>query len=230
VYAESGSPSRADRSGHSVVRLFQVDLSDRLSPIATQMGHLGPFGYLVGMDAMPSVADEDLAGIVATAATGDDFAFARIVDAYHDDMRRVCAFITRDMSLAEDAVQTAWSIVWRKLGSMREPARLRSWLMRVAVNEAKKSLRDRGRRIAVESLTVGRGAPVGVDPETGIDALDLRKALARLDADDRALLAMRYVAGFNATELADVVGITPSGVRNRLERLTARLRQDLTHG
>jgi RNA polymerase sigma-70 factor (ECF subfamily) len=182
------------------------------------------------MHAMPSAADKDLADIVATAMTGDDIAFARIVDAYHDDMRRVCAFITRDMGLAEDAVQTAWSIAWRKLGSVREPARLRSWLMRVAVNEAKKSLKDRGRRSAVESLSASLGAPVGVNPETGIDALDLRKALARLGADDRALLAMRYVAGFNATELAEAIGITPSGVRNRLERLTSRLRQDLTDG
>jgi DNA-directed RNA polymerase specialized sigma24 family protein len=41
---------------------------------------------------------------------------------------------------------------------------------------------------------------------------------------------MRYVAGFNATELAEAIGITPSGVRNRLERLTARLRQDLADG
>ena len=161
---------------------------------------------------------------------GTTVAFARLVDAYHDDMRRVCAFITRDMGIAEDAVQTAWSIAWRRLGTVREPARLRSWLMRVAANEAKKSLRKRGRRIAVESLSVGLGAPVGVNPETGIDAVDLRTALARLDAEDRALLAMRYVAGFNATELAEAIGITPSGVRNRLERLTARLRQDLTDG
>lgn len=179
---------------------------------------------------MPTAADRDLAGVVATAATGDEVAFALIVDAYHDDMRRVCAFITRDMGLAEDAVQTAWSIAWRKLGSVREPARLRSWLMRVAANEARKSLKNRGRRTAIESLSVGLGAPAGVNPETGIDAIDMRKALARLNADDRALLAMRYVAGFNATELAEAIGITPSGVRNRLERLTTRLRQDLSDG
>jgi RNA polymerase sigma factor (sigma-70 family) len=56
------------------------------------------------------------------------------------------------------------------------------------------------------------------------------KALKRLNPDDRALLAMRYVAGFNATELAAVVGITPSGIRNRLERLNDRLRQELSDG
>ena len=176
------------------------------------------------------MAEQEFVTVLASAAEGDEHAFARIVDAHHDDMRRVCVFITRDQDLAEDAVQTAWSVAWRKLGSVREAGKLRSWLMRVAVNEAKRALKKRGRRAEVESLVARSGAPSGRNPETGIDALDLREALKRLHPDDRALLAMRYVAGFNATELAAVIGITPSGTRNRLERLTDRLRQELSDG
>ena len=176
------------------------------------------------------MAEQELTAVLVSAVEGDEYAFARIVDAHHDDMRRVCVFVTRDHDLAEDAVQTAWSIAWRKLGSVREASKLRSWLMRVAVNEAKRALKKRNRRSEVESLVAGFGAPSGRNPETGVDALDLREALARLDPDDRALLAMRYVAGFNATELASVIGITPSGTRNRLVRLTDRLRQELSDG
>jgi RNA polymerase sigma-70 factor, ECF subfamily len=179
---------------------------------------------------MTMTGDADVAGLVRSAAKGDEIAFARIVAAHHEDMRRVCVFVTRDPGIADDAVQAAWSIAWRKLGSIRDPARLRPWLVRVAVNEAKKGLRGRSRRAQVEWLAARVGSPSGVDPETGIDRLDLRAALARLDPDERALLAMRYVAGFNASELAEALGITPSGTRNRLERLTARLRQDLSDG
>ncbi|MGI9579227.1 MAG: RNA polymerase sigma factor, partial [Microthrixaceae bacterium] len=121
-------------------------------------------------------------------------------------------------------------IAWRKLGSVRDASKLRSWLMRVAVNESKRVLKKRRRRIEVESMAAGFGAPSGRDPETGIDALDLREALGRLKQDDRALLAMRYVAGFNSKELAAVLGITPSGTGNRLERLTASLRKELSDG
>ena len=174
--------------------------------------------------------EQELTAIMASAAEGDEYAFARIVDAHHDDMRRVCLFIAHDLDLAEDAVQNAWSIAWRKLRLVREPDKLRPWLMRVAVNETKRALKKRSRRTEVESLVARIGAPSGRDPETGIDALDLREALKRLDPDERALLALRYVAGFNATELAGVLGITPSGTRNRLERLTDRLRRELSDG
>jgi RNA polymerase sigma factor (sigma-70 family) len=97
----------------------------------------------------------------------------------------------------------------------------------VAVNEAKRVLRKRRRRAQVEVAIDVAGEPGGVDPATGISSMDLNDALDRLDPDDRALLAMRYVAGFDSNELAIALGISPSGTRNRLERLCKRLRQEL---
>ena len=57
--------------------------------------------------------------------------------------------------------------------------------------------------------------------------IDLVAALERLEPDDRGLLAMRYVAGFNATELATALGANPAAVRQRLKRLVDRLRGEL---
>ena len=166
---------------------------------------------------------------VAAAATGDEAAFARIVAVHHDDMRRVCRFITRDDALADDATQQAWTIVWRKLGSLRDPTRLRPWLISIAANEAKAVLRKHRRR-DVEVPPEGIDPAGGIDPATGVDRLDLRAAMAKLDPDDRVLLAMRYVAGFDATELGSAIGLSPSGTRVRLMRLLDRLRKELDHG
>jgi DNA-directed RNA polymerase specialized sigma24 family protein len=48
----------------------------------------------------------------------------------------------------------------------------------------------------------------GFDPAAALGSLDPREALERLDSDDRALLAMRYLAWFDATELSAATGIT----------------------
>lgn len=144
------------------------------------------------MGAMTRMVDADVISLIGPAARGDEVAFARLVGAFHEDMRRVCCFVARDPAIADDAFQAAWSIAWCKLASVRDPERVRPWLLRVAINEAKKLLKKRGRRAEVESLALRRGGlSRGVDPETGIDSLDLRAALARLSPDDRALLAMR---------------------------------------
>ncbi len=178
------------------------------------------------MGAMAGTAGE-LAGIVESAAGGDAVAFGRIVVAYDDEMYRICMVVGRDPVIAADAVQSAWSIAWRKLGTLRQPERLRPWLVSVAVNEVKKLLKQQRRRSGTEVPLDGMEEAGGVNPATGIASLDLRAALECLDPDDRALLAMRYLGGFSATELSVAVGLSPSGTRTRLERLLARLRQEL---
>jgi len=179
------------------------------------------------MQALTGTMEPELGATIASAAAGDDSAFRRIVAAYHGEMYRVCVVVCGDQSIAEDAVQAAWTIAWRKLDTVREPQRLRAWLTSIAVNEARNLLKKRRRHAEVEALSAPRTEHGGIDPATGIDMLDLLAALRGLEPDERALLAMRYVGGFNSTEIADVVGISPSGVRNRLERLTTRLRQEL---
>jgi RNA polymerase sigma factor (sigma-70 family) len=170
--------------------------------------------------------EDKLAGAVALAAAGDEVAFARIVEAHHDDMTRVCFVICGDLDIADEAVQAAWPIVWRKVGSLRDPGRLRPWLVSIAANEARLLIRRRRRRTIVE-LAVSDATAPDVDPAGRVSDIDLTNALARLDPDDRVLLALRYVAGFDSTELAQATGRSPSGTRARLARLLARLRTEL---
>jgi DNA-directed RNA polymerase specialized sigma24 family protein len=96
------------------------------------------------------------------------------------------------------------------------------------VNEARQLLRARKRRSLLEVPVIQVEEPRGgLDPGSTINSIDLRNALGRLDPNDRALIAMRYVAGFDATELAVATGRTPSGTRARLARLLQRLERDL---
>ncbi len=179
------------------------------------------------MGGMARTVETELSGTVASAVAGDDLAFERIVSAHHEDMRRVCVVMCHDDEIAEEAVQAAWAIVWRRLDTLEDHRRLRPWLVSVAVNEAKQLLRRRGRRSRVELATDASMVAGGPDPALNASGLDLRRALAELEPEDRALLAMRYVAGFDSTELAAAIGLSPSGTRNRLERLLARLRREL---
>ena len=104
-------------------------------------------------------------------------------------MSSVCFIVTGgDADLTAEAVQSAWPIAWRKMKTIREPERLRPWLISIAVNEA------------------------------------------RLKPEDRELIALRYVAGFDSTELARATGMSPSGTRARLARLLGRLRSELGDG
>ena len=167
-----------------------------------------------------------VASTVALAGAGDEAAFAQLVAMYHADMARVAFVACGDRNLAEDAVQSAWLVAWRKLGSLRDPDRIRPWLLSVTVNEARQLVRRRHGpvvEIQVELPGDARG-----DPSTGIERLDLRRALAHLSPQDRALLAMRYVVDLDSDDLATALGTSPSTARTRLCRLVDRLRKELS--
>ena len=84
-----------------------------------------------------------LASTVALAGAGDEAAFSQLVAAYHADMARVAFVACGDRELAEDAVQSAWLVAWKKLHSLRDPDRVRPWLLAVTANEARQLLRRR---------------------------------------------------------------------------------------
>ena len=117
------------------------------------------------MVTMTSSATETSAGLMRLAAEGDEVAFARIVDAHHADMSSVCFVVTGgDAELAEEAVQSAWPIAWRKMDTVRDPERLRPWLISIAVNEARQLARRR-RRGRVLEISVARD-PSATTPGT----------------------------------------------------------------
>jgi len=203
-----------DRVGQVTLYLSRHHDFEGVTPIAPEQP-----GY--GQTTLP----DSLASLVATAAGGDQVAFARIVAAHHEDMVRVCYVITRDVEAAHDAVQEAWSIAWRGLRRLNDPSRLRQWLVAIAANEARQIMRRQRRRVVTELRAEGPRDEEGTHAWSG--RMDLRNALARLSAEDRQLLALRYVAGFDSGELSRVTGLSPSGTRARLQRLLAVLRDEL---
>jgi len=174
-----------------------------------------------------SVRDTSPEGLIRAAVAGDEVAFATIIDRHRVNMTRVAFLVCGDLDVAEEAVQAAWPIAWRRLPQVREPGRLGSWLASVAVNEARQLIRRQRRRSVVEIAMATHERELAPDPAHAVGDLDLARALAGLRAEDRALLALRYVAGLNSFELGKALGMSASGLRRRLARLLAQLRTEL---
>ncbi len=137
---------------------------------------------------------------------------------------------------AEDAVQETFLRGWRGWDGFEARASVRTWLHRIATNVCLNSVRDRGRR----ALPSGLGAatervdeagatlpPVTwIQPFTG-DRHDLRLAviagLQTLPPTQRAVLLLRDVLAFSATEVARMLELSTAAVKSSLQRARARL-------
>lgn len=171
---------------------------------------------------VPISPDDDVAALATRARAGDPAAFEEIVGLYQADMARLCFAVSGDLELARDAAQSAWGIAWSRLDQLRDPAALRSWLLAIAANEARRALRrDRLRRLAHRQLA-SREPPAS--PERDVD---LERALGKLGTADRELLGLRFGLGLDSAAIAGQLGIGRSAVRMRLHRLLRRLRTEL---
>jgi RNA polymerase sigma-70 factor (ECF subfamily) len=203
-------------------------VADAGSMALTAMGHFALRAHLPCMTDITVTEPPAAERAVRLAATGDEAAFASLVAEHHQSMAKVAYAITGDVEAARDAVQSAWSIAWRRMATLRDPGRVRAWLIAIAANEARQSLR-RQRGPGVVDISAALGAGAAGDPADRIGTVDLDRALRRLKPDDRTLLALRFVAGLDSGEIAAQLGMSASGVRSRLSRLIERLRTELDH-
>jgi RNA polymerase sigma-70 factor (ECF subfamily) len=189
------------------------------------VGHFGLFEHLLTMEwAVLEQVPMDVT--VRAAASGDEQALAQLITAHHSPMVRAAYVVTGDAATAREAAQNAWSVAWTRLGTVREPSRIREWLVAIAANEARQLAR-RAQRRRVREIRVDGSEPLVRDPAEDIALVDLERALGCLSYDDRRLLALRYVASLDSTVIASHLGLSASGVRSRLARTLERLRREL---
>jgi RNA polymerase sigma-70 factor (TIGR02960 family) len=187
------------------------------------------------------------------ARAGDHQAFAALTDPYWRELQLHCYRILGQVQDAEDAVQETLLSAWSALESFEERSTLRSWLYRIATNRCLNMLRDSGRRpapatgVAATPPEPTRYGEVlwlepypdallegivdsAADPEARYETreavtLAFLTALHRLPPRQRAVLVLRDVLGFSATEVASMLDTTPTSVNSALIRARATIEE-----
>ncbi len=194
--------------------------------------------------------------LMARARAGDGEAFQELIEPYRRELQVHCYRMLGSFQDAEDALQDALLAAWQGLGGFEERASIRTWLYRIATNRCLNALRSAGRRPAAEwnvpevepPEPTGLGEVVWLQPfpdallEGAIDAplgpearyerteaisLAFVTALQVLPPRQLAVLILRDVLGFHASEVADMLDSTVESVTSALKRARAGLQRRL---
>lgn len=165
--------------------------------------------------------------LVERCRLGDEDAFQELVDRYKDLVFALIARTVPDRSRAEDIAQDVFLRIHRGLPYFRGEARLSTWIYRIVANVC---LQDHTRGRPSVSLDDDRHAnlaPSGSDRQFGdLELRDrLEKAVARLPANYRLLIAAHYLKGVNYEDLADALQLPLGTVKTQLYRAKQQLRR-----
>ena len=183
---------------------------------------------------------------IEQAQTGDERAFAALVEPHRRELQLHCYRMLGSLQDAEDLVQETLLAAWRGLGGFEQRASLRAWLYRIATNRCLNALRERGRRPAAEETLMAPPPTRHVEatwlepyPDSALPDLapgpearyEQREAtqlafvagLQQLPEAQRAALVLRDVLGFRTEEAASMLDVTPQSVKGALQRARATI-------
>jgi RNA polymerase sigma-70 factor (ECF subfamily) len=166
---------------------------------------------------------------VERALDGDGRAFAELVEPHLPLMFRVASRLCQSPSLAEDAVQEALTVAFRRLRAYRAGTSLRGFLVAIAAGQAETLLRSekRRRRREAHSAALER-EPTPADQLEAKDLADrLRSALLALPEKRRAVALLRLDAGLSYGEIADVLSTSEASARSLTHLAISALREAL---
>jgi RNA polymerase sigma-70 factor (ECF subfamily) len=186
---------------------------------------VGDRGHPGRDDTRGNEVDRDL---VERARRGDREAFTVLVHQVSDVLYAVAYRILRDSGLAEDALQNALVLAWRRLPHLRDADRFEAWVHRILVHACyDESQRTRSWTATVRALPHdGPAVPDGSGAVADRD--ELERAYRRLSVEQRAVFVLHHYLGLPLVEVAELLGIPAGTARSRLHYAIAGLRDALT--
>jgi RNA polymerase sigma-70 factor (ECF subfamily) len=186
----------------------------------------------------PDVGDRE-AALVQRCAAGDESASAELVAEHQRTVVQLATNLLGDREEALDLSQEVFLRVFRTIHRFRGHSSLRTWIYRIAVNQARNRHRFWRRRHRADQVSLDQHVAAHGDVFSGLGptpervlaqkelAERLRAALDKLPFDQRTAIVLREVDGLSYEEIAYSLELAVGTVKSRLTRARQALRAEL---
>jgi RNA polymerase sigma-70 factor (ECF subfamily) len=198
----------------------------------------GKLSILAG--AREGVSDED-ARILRGLRSGIEDAYEELIARYQQPVYNIAYRLLGSPADASDVVQEVFLKVFRGVGSFREHSSLRTWVYRIAVNEAHNHhrwfSRHCRREVAMEEAAE-HARPIESAADPGRSPFDhalesenrtlIEQALAHINPVFRTAVVLRDIENLSYEEIAEILQVSLGTVKSRILRGREALRRELT--
>lgn len=137
-----------------------------------------------------------------------------LYDAHAAELAGYLWKVTGDREAATDLMQDTFIAGIRDEAALREPAKARAWLFRIATRLAIK----RRRRAQLIAFVPFAGTERSIEGTPDVESLAVREAMHSISADQAVALLLHYAHGFTRVEIAELVGRSEETVKSRIAR------------
>lgn len=146
--------------------------------------------------------------------------YEETVRKYAQTVASACLMRLNNYADAEDCFQNTFMKLYTTSPSLKDEAHLKAWLLRVAINECKNTLRIRGR---ILPLDAAQQMPVFLDEDADADSFPAM--LMQLRPKYREAIYLHYCEGYRVEEIARILDRNPNTVKTLLRRGREKLKE-----
>ena len=167
------------------------------------------------------------AALVRRVLEGDPRAFTQLVDRHLQPCLRFATRMLGNRQDAEDVTQEALLRAYRAIATYDGENNFRTWLFAILVNRCRTSLLQRSRyvrRVLTDEDALDDAKAVDRSGATEL-RIEIERAVARLDPDQREAFLLKHVEQLGYDEMAAVTGAGVSALKMRVKRACERLQE-----
>ena len=165
--------------------------------------------------------------LVLQYQSGNKKALSILVNRHHPKLCKHAFWYTHDMDISKDIVQDSWSIIMRKIDSLRDPNSFGSWALRIVTRKSLDYLNKTNReRDKLKSVGNYNSDDEPFDSRDS-DLEKLRRAIRSLPIDQRQVLHLFYMEEYSLKEISSILDIATGTVKSRLFHAREKLKSIL---
>lgn len=178
-------------------------------------------------DANDIYAERDPLILIEKILAGNQGLFEELIQTQEYVVARVLRQYLNCQEDVHDAMQTTWIKVWRNLGGFRGQSKFRSWVVRIAINEALQLCRRRARAkwVSIDTVFTSTEIMIRASIKPSPLAPFLNRAMEALPSPYNRALAGHVLEGWTDAELASSEAISLPAAKSRLSRARKLMRQ-----
>jgi RNA polymerase sigma-70 factor (ECF subfamily) len=202
-------------------------------------GHTGSLSILAGGPTGLSVEE---ARILRGLRAGIEEAYEELIEKYEQQLYGMIYRLLGNQTDAADVVQEVFLKVFRTINSFRERSSLRTWIYRIAVNEAHNHRRWFARHcrceVSMEEQSGEYPGPLAYTADPGRSPYEqtldsenrtlIEQALGRINPLFRTAVVLRDIQNLSYEEIAEILQVSLGTVKSRILRGREALRREIT--
>ncbi len=180
--------------------------------------------------------------LIESLRAGSEEAYEELIARFQQPVYAPCLRLLNNEGEASDVAQEVFLKVFRSIGSFRGQSSIKTWIYRIAINEAHNArrwfARHRRREVELDTETSDSRPWTDLIPDGGRSPFDMavdheqagmiQAALDRINPVFREVVVLRDITDLSYEEIADILGISLGTVKSRILRGREALREELT--